>query len=109
PILRPDAVHPYVFANDIQFSSDGRHLATAGHRLAHVWDLTPEAYTLPQWQVISEAFGGQRLTARGELEFLTPVAFSNAWHIAHAQFPALFANTDEQVIDTLFFNARDAG
>jgi WD40 repeat protein/serine/threonine protein kinase len=109
PILRSDVAHPFVFANDVQFSSDGRRIATAANHLARVWDLAPEPYTPQQWQVISDACSGQRLNARGELEFLTPSAFSNAWHTAHAQFPALFANTDEQVIPVLFHNARDAG
>src|SRR5206468_2259526 len=104
--LRSDVVYP--FANDIQFSSDGRRIAVAGYAVARIWDLAPEAYTLQQWQVISDAFSGQRLNLRNELEPLPSSAFSNASRIAHAQFPALFANTDEQVIHTLFHNARAA-
>ena len=49
------------------------------------------------------------MSARGELEFLTPSSFSNAWRIAHAQFPTLFTNTDEQVIRRLSRDAREAG
>jgi hypothetical protein len=48
------------------------------------------------------------LNARNELEPLPSSAFSNAWHTANAQFAALFANTDEQVIHTLFHNAQGA-
>jgi WD40 repeat protein/serine/threonine protein kinase len=102
PVLRPDVV--YSFVNDIHFSSDGRRIAGAGPAVAHIWDLAPEAYTLQQWQVISDAFSGQRLNPRNELEPLRSSAFSNAWHTAHAQFPALFVNTDEQVINRLFHN-----
>jgi WD40 repeat protein/serine/threonine protein kinase len=105
PILRPNVTYP--FANDIQFSSDGRHIATVGSPFARFWDLTHEAYTLEQWQSICDAFSGQRLTARGELEPLSVSAFSNAWHSARAQFPAIFANMDEQVINTLCRDARD--
>jgi len=106
PLLRPDVLHP--FANDIQFSSDGRWIAGAGASGARIWDFAPEAYTLQQWQSISDAFSGHRLNLRNELEPLPSSAFSNAWHSAHAQFPALFANTDDQVIHRLFRDARAA-
>jgi WD40 repeat protein len=99
---------PFLFVNDIQFSSDGRHIAGGGAGGARIWDLAPESYTLDQWQFISDAFSGERLTAGGELESLEPAAFSNAWQTARAQFPALFADTDEQVIHTLFRNAQGA-
>jgi WD40 repeat protein len=106
PVLRPDVVYP--FANDIQFSSDGRRIAACGARVARIWDLAPESYTPDQWQLISDAFSGERLTRSGELEALGPAAFSNAWQTARAQFPALFTNTVEQVIHTLFQNAQGA-
>ncbi len=106
PVLRPDVVYPY--ANDIHFSSDGRRIAGGGSQVARIWDLAPESYTLDQWRFISDAFSGERLTGSGELEVLGPAAFSNAWQTARAQFPALFANTDEQVIHTLFHNAQGA-
>src|SRR5262249_44789741 len=83
--------------------------ATAGNAVVRIWDLTPEDYTLQQWQLISDAFSGQRVMTRGELEFLSLASFSNAWHNAQAQFPTLFANTntDERVINSLFRDALE--
>jgi WD40 repeat protein/serine/threonine protein kinase len=106
PILRPDLVYPYV--NDLQVCPDGRRIVTAGSAVARIWDLTPEVYTLQQWQLISDAFSGQRVAARGDLEFLSPASFSNAWHSARTQLPALFANTDEQVINKLLRTTRES-
>jgi WD40 repeat protein len=100
PLLRVDEY--FRSLSGIQFVGQGEEIAGGGVNWARIWDLRPESYTLPQWELAVASVSGQRLSKAGGLEALPPRDLSNAWQQARAQFPGLFVNTDAQVVNALF-------